>query len=348
VIPEALGHQPRCGGCSKTAVLRRSAGGHYRESRARVTLELRAYLQSKLAVTMVFLQPRDSMVNSMTAFARAQSTHSGLQLIWELKSVNHRFLETQFRLPEQLRALEHRLRDTLRKHLKRGKVDCSLRLERLAGENTMELNRPLLVQLLGVLEQIKRDAPEIGPPSTMDLLRWPGVIGDNTSLDDEQTMEAVEDLFEEALSQLLEHRQREGAQLSQTVTARLDEIDTVVKQVKSLTASIAHEIQGKLSQRLEDLVTQVDNARLEQEIALLAQRADVAEELDRLAIHVEEARSILRGPGPHGRRLDFLTQELNREANTLGAKSVLPATSQKSVDLKVAIEQIREQVQNIE
>jgi uncharacterized protein (TIGR00255 family) len=182
----------------------------------------------------------------------------------------------------------------------------------------------------------------------MELLRWPGIIGDNTSTDDARTMEAVEDLFEEALSQLLEHRQREGAQLSLSVAARLDEIDNAVRQVKSLTTSIAHQIQGKLAARLQDLQVQVDNTRLEQEVALLAQRADVAEELDRLAIHVEEARSILRGPGPHGRRLDFLTQELNREANTLGAKSVLPATSQKSVDLKVAIEQIREQVQNIE
>lgn len=288
------------------------------------------------------------MVNSMTAFARAQSSHSGLQLIWELKSVNHRFLETQFRLPEQLRGLESGLRDTARKHLKRGKVDCSLRLERAAGINSLELNRPVLLQVLGVIEQLKRDAPEIGAPSAMDLLRWPGVIGDNSSLEDEGTTDAVEDLFEEALSALLEHRAREGAALAATVTERLDEIDNVVRQVKSLTASISHELQTRLHHRLADLLAQVDTSRLEQEVALLAQRSDVAEELDRLSIHVEEARSILRGPGPHGRRLDFLTQELNREANTLGAKSVMPATSQKSVDLKVAIEQIREQVQNIE
>jgi uncharacterized protein (TIGR00255 family) len=288
------------------------------------------------------------MVNSMTAFARAQSNLSGLHLTWELKSVNHRFLETQFRLPEPLRSLEHGLRDTLRKHLKRGKVDCSLRLDRQNTDSAVELNRPLLLQILGVLEQIKRDAPEAGAPSTMDLLRWPGVIGEQTPLEDDSSSEAVEDLFEEALTMLIDHRNREGAQLSLAVTSRLDEIDSVVAQVKSLTASIGHEVQTKLQARLKDLTLQVDQTRLEQEIALLAQRADVAEELDRLSIHVEEARSILRGPGPHGRRLDFLTQELNREANTLGAKSVLPATSQKSVDLKVIIEQIREQVQNIE
>ena len=288
------------------------------------------------------------MVNSMTAFARTQSDCAGLQLTWELKSVNHRYLETQFRLPEQVRSLEHSLRETLRKHLKRGKVDCTLRLDRQDGEQSVELNRPLLLQVIGVLEQIKRDVPEAHPPSTMDLLRWPGVIGEDASVDPDATGEAAEDLFEAALTMLIEHRQREGGQLAATVTSRLDEIDRVVAAVKSLTASIGHEIQNKLQQRLKDLTVQVDNGRLEQEIALLAQRADVAEELDRLSIHVEEARSILRGPGPHGRRLDFLTQELNREANTLGAKSVLPATSQKSVDLKVVIEQIREQVQNIE
>lgn len=288
------------------------------------------------------------MVRSMTAFARAQSHVLGLEVTWELKSVNHRFLEAQFRLPDQIRMLEHAFRETLRKHLKRGKVDCSLRIEKPSGNSSVELNRALLVQLLGVLEQIKRDAPELGPPTTMDLLRWPGVIGEEVSVDQEGLIDAVEDLFEEALSGLIAHREREGAQLAQAITDRLDEIDAVVRAVKSLTASLAHEIQTKLRNRIADLAVQVDPARLEQEVALLAQRADVAEELDRLSIHVEEARSIVRGPGPHGRRLDFLTQELNREANTLGAKSAQPATSQKAVDLKVVIEQIREQVQNVE
>ena len=288
------------------------------------------------------------MVNSMTAFARAQTGLDALLLTWELKSVNHRFLEMQFRLPEQLRSLEHVFRDTLRKHLKRGKIDAALRVEHQAGESGVELNRPLLLQTLGVLEQIKRDAPEIGAPNSMDLLRWPGIIGDPVRGDDKQLPTAVQDLFEEALSDLIAHRSREGEQLGLTVTGRLDEIDRVVALVKNRTVSVAHEIQTRLQQRVKDLVGHIDEARLEQEIALLAQRADVAEELDRLSIHVEEARTTLRGPGPHGRRLDFLTQELNREANTLGAKSVLAETSQKSVDLKVVIEQIREQVQNIE
>jgi uncharacterized protein (TIGR00255 family) len=288
------------------------------------------------------------MIHSMTAFARAHAGLDNLSVTWELRSVNHRYLDINFRLPEQLRSLEHGLRETLRKHLKRGKIDCALRLERLDNENSIELNRPLLLQVLAVLEQIRRDAPEIGAPNPMDLLRWPGMIGDSASASEETLGPQICDLFEEALTELIAHRQREGEQLASLINVRLDDIEGVVTEVKALTASISHEIQQKLSQRLRELPTLVDEARLEQEVALLAQRADVAEELDRLSIHVEEARTNLRGPGPHGRRLDFLTQELNREANTLGAKSAMAQTSQKSVDLKVIIEQIREQVQNIE
>jgi uncharacterized protein (TIGR00255 family) len=288
------------------------------------------------------------MVNSMTAFARTQAHSGGFVLTWEIRSVNHRFLEMQFRMPEALRSVEYPLRDTLRKHLKRGKLDCSLRMERQQTESTIELNRPLLLQVLAMVEQVRRDAPEIGSPNPMDLLRWPGVIGDDAEFDDDALTAAVTDLFEEALSELMAYRQREGTQLAETITSRLEEIDQVVADVKGRTASIGHQIQARLQARLEDLKVQVDPDRLEQEVALLAQRADVAEELDRLGIHVEEARSILRKPGPHGRRLDFLTQELNREANTLGAKATMVENSQRSVDLKVIIEQIREQVQNIE
>ncbi len=288
------------------------------------------------------------MVNSMTAFARSQAHGGGFVLTWEIRSVNHRFLEMQFRMPEALRAAEYPLRETLRKHLKRGKLDCSLRMEPQQTETTIELNRPLLLQVLAMVEQVRRDAPEIGSPNPMDLLRWPGVIGDDAQFDDEALTATVTDLFEEALSELMAYRQREGTQLAETIASRLDEIDKVVADVKGRTASIGHQIQARLQARLDDLSVQVDADRLEQEVALLAQRADVAEELDRLGIHVEEARSILRKPGPHGRRLDFLTQELNREANTLGAKATLVENSQRSVDLKVIIEQIREQVQNIE
>ncbi|MEM1230298.1 MAG: YicC/YloC family endoribonuclease [Pseudomonadota bacterium] len=288
------------------------------------------------------------MAHSMTAFARRQASVRGRTLTWELRSVNHRFLEGQIRLPDALRQMEHPLREVLRKHLQRGKVDCTLRIEMTNVAAEVALNRPLLLNLLAVLEQVRRDAPEIGPPNPIELLRWPGIIGDQSEVEQEFLGSTVTDLFEETLTELIAYRAREGEALAGTIAERLDEIERIVDEVTGLTASLAGQLKERLLGRLEDLKVTVDASRLEQEIALLAQRADVAEELDRLRIHVEEARTSLRGPGPHGRRLDFLTQELNREANTLASKSVLAETSQRAVDLKVVVEQIREQVQNVE
>jgi uncharacterized protein (TIGR00255 family) len=284
----------------------------------------------------------------MTAFARGQAHLDDLVLNWELRSVNHRFLEIQFRLPEALRGLEQGLRDTVRQHLKRGKVDCTLRVDRPGPMGSVQLNRPVLLQLLAVLEQMRRDVPELAPPNPVDLLRWPGLLGQEPALDEAALEEPVVDLFEAALTELIAHRQREGAQLRETIEQRLEEMDRLLDQIKRHTATIASEVQARLMQRINDLRTSLEPERLEQEVALLAQRADVAEELDRLRIHIEEARTNLRSPGPHGRRLDFLTQELNREANTLGSKSIMGQISQRAVDLKVIIEQIREQVQNVE
>ncbi len=288
------------------------------------------------------------MAQSMTAFARSQTSVRGRTITWEMRSVNHRFLEPQIRLPDALRSLEHPLREILRSHLKRGKVDATLRIEMQNVGAEVALNRPLLLNLLAVLEQVRRDAPDIGPPNPIELLRWPGIIGDQSEVEQEFLGTSVTDLFEETLTQLIDSRAREGAALDKAIGERLDDIEKIVLEVKTLTETLAPQIKQKLQQRLDELTANVDFQRLEQEIALLAQRADVAEELDRLAIHVEEARSSLRGPGPHGRRLDFLTQELNREANTLASKSVLAETSQRAVDLKVFVEQIREQVQNVE
>ena len=287
------------------------------------------------------------MKYSMTAFATAAMDAHGRHLVWELKSVNHRFLETNFRIPEAIRGIEHPLRELARSHLKRGKLDCTLKLEKLAGNGGISINREVLLQLMAGLEQVRRDAPEIGGVSPMELLRWPGVM-DDTPTDEAELKNSASELFEQALTDLIAYRSREGEALQSTINARMDDIDQIVQTLKPLTAGLAEQQKQRLQQRLEELTANVDPARLEQEVALLAQKVDVAEELDRLAIHIEEARSHVNGPGPHGRRLDFLTQELNREANTLGAKSVLPETSQKAVDLKVIIEQIREQVQNIE
>ena len=287
------------------------------------------------------------MMHSMTAFARATEDMADQRLVWELKSVNHRYLEAQFRLPDPLRGLEGPLRDLARKHLKRGKLDCTLRIDRVAGSNTITLNRDILLQVLAAVEQVKRDAPDIGSISPMELIRWPGVL-DDIPADDERILDAATQLFESALADLLASRQREGQRLKTIIGERLDSIDAIVTELKPLVRRLAAQQKQKLTQRLAELEITLDAGRLEQEVALLAQRADVAEELDRLDIHVEEARRHINGQGPHGRRLDFLTQELNREANTLGAKSVLAETSQRAVDLKVVIEQIREQVQNIE
>ena len=292
--------------------------------------------------------PTPSPVQSMTAFARGQAAVKGRLLLWELRSVNHRFLEPQLRLPDAMRQLELPLRDILRKNIKRGKIDCTLRIEVQEVGAGVTLNRPLLLNLLSVLEQVRRDAPDIGAPNPIELLRWPGIIGDQSEVEQEFLGSTVTDLFEQTLTDLLSHRNREGDALFDTIAGRLDDIERLVQECQHYTRDLAELTKRKLKQRLADLGANTEGGRIDQEVALLASRADVAEELDRLGIHIEEARSSLRGPGPHGRRLDFLTQELNREANTLASKSILAETSQRAVELKVIIEQIREQVQNIE
>lgn len=286
-------------------------------------------------------------MQSMTAFARTQGDYARFHLVWELRSVNHRYLETQFRLPEAFRNLEQGLRDTARVHLKRGKLDATLRYDRAVREGAFEINRPLLLQLLASLEQIRRDAPDIGVVSPLDLMRWPGVLQD-ANAEDEAMLARATELFEQALVELLQNRTREGTALRTVISDRLDAIDRHIGVLRGLSQTASRDHLDRLRNRIAELAIEVDNQRLEQEIALLAQKGDVAEELDRLTIHVEEFRSALKSNGPQGRRLDFLTQEMNRETNTLGSKSAQPEVSLRVVDLKVIIEQIREQVQNIE
>lgn len=293
------------------------------------------------------LWDRIATMQSMTAFARAQGDHARFHLVWELRTVNHRYLETQFRLPDAFRALEQSLRDTARTHLKRGKFDAVLRYDRALREGAFDINRSLLLQLLASLEQVRRDAPEIGAVSPLELMKWPGVLMD-AHAEDEALLQQANELFEAALGELLQHRQREGSAIRSTIVERLDAIDAHLDALRPLTAQANQDLLVKLRQRVAELGVDIDPLRLEQEAALLAQRGDVAEELDRLGIHVEEFRSAMRAGGPHGRRLDFLTQEMNRETNTLGAKSANAEISQRVVDLKVIVEQIREQVQNVE
>jgi uncharacterized protein (TIGR00255 family) len=287
------------------------------------------------------------MIRSMTAFARVEVPLDSGSLQWEIRSVNHRYLEVQFRLPDAFRELEFPLRDLARSKLKRGKVDGTLRIAATATAAHLEINRPILLHLLATLEQLRRDAPEAAHPDPLELLRWPGVLVESVH-DAEAAKAAVVKGFQRALDALDAHRTREGEMLAGLIGSKLVEIAQIVVDLRRIVAGLANTHRSRLRARIEELSVAVDPDRLEQELAILMQRADVTEELDRLDIHITEARKNLAQPGPHGRHLDFLLQELNREANTLASKSMLAETAQRAVDLKVIIEQIREQAQNIE
>ncbi len=287
------------------------------------------------------------MPNSMTAFARASSQLPGRALTWELRSVNHRFLEVHFRLPEALRGLEAPLREQLRTRLARGKLDATLSLTETTEDDTIALDQHRLDAYLKVCAQIAARLDNRAPLSPLELLRMPGVMR-ATAPDPDALTEGAQALFATALTALEETRSREGEILAGLIEERLARLDTEIAGVRAVLPELLAQQRRKLRERLEELTAKLDDDRLEQELAYLAQRADIDEELDRLATHSAEFRRVLAGPGPLGRRLDFLAQELNREANTLGAKSLSVATTQAAVEMKVLIEQIREQVQNLE
>ena len=285
----------------------------------------------------------DAMVASMTAFGRA-----GCALVsWEIRSVNHRYMELGFRLPDRLRGLERRLRESARRRIRRGKVDATCSLA--TSELTPQVNVKTVEHLLAAVDAIRGQAASesVGPVNPLDLMRFPGVLADSDGDIDTLKAAAIES-FGAALDDLLEHRASEGANLAALLGERLAEVERIVAAVRSLIAGRGDYLRDRLLDRVQALTTSMDEGRLEQEVALLVQKADVAEELDRLEIHVGEARTSLAGDEPCGRRLDFLMQELGREANTLAAKSALPDAARLAVDLKVVIEQMREQVQNVE
>ena len=284
------------------------------------------------------------MISSMTAFGRFESP----TLSWEVRSVNHRFLEVSFRLPEGLRTLEPSLRDVARRALGRGKVDATLRLAEGEVGLSVNINRPNMLRLLATLEQVRRDAPEIGHPDPLELLRWPGVLDTGPTAAAGALEGDVRAGFEAAVAELVADRRREGEGIGSILHAKLQDVEAIVEEIRTLTAAQATLIRDRLRGRIAELVEQVDQGRFEQEVALLAQKADVAEELDRLLLHVEGCRNSLAAEGRQGRRLDFLMQELNREANTVAAKAVPPECVERAVDLKVVIDQMREQVQNVE
>lgn len=288
------------------------------------------------------------MPNSMTGFARTDGQASWGDVSCEIRSVNHRYLEPSIRLPESLRSLEPIVREQLRKQLQRGKVDVSFHvsLNKDAPE-AMSINTDVLKTLLSAAEQIKQLHNDTAPIDALRLLQFPGVIQQAT-IDADLIQALAKSLLEQALESLLKHRAREGQELQNLIDARLNEISVLVVQVRKKMPAILAAQKDKLKLRLDELKTELDANRLEQEMTILANKADVAEELDRLDTHLIEVRHILGQQGAIGRRLDFMMQELNREANTLSSKSLTSDTTQIAVSLKVLIEQMREQIQNIE
>lgn len=289
------------------------------------------------------------MPRSMTGFARREAKLSWGTLVWEIRSVNHRYLEPSFRLPEDFREIEPHLRDAMRKALQRGKVEASLSVQwEQEGESELGVNLAKVAQLTKAAQQINGLLGEVAAPvNALEILRWPGVI-QKQELDREEMHTEALKLFASALDGLIEHRSREGAELEQLIVNRLDSVSAQVVKVRARMPEILAAQREKLQVKLAALQVELDPERLEQEVVLLAQKADVDEELDRLDTHVIEVKRSLKQTDSLGRRLDFLMQELNREANTLSSKSIVSDTTQAAVELKVLIEQMREQIQNIE
>ena len=288
-------------------------------------------------------------IQSMTGFARRESAQSAGALCCEVRSVNHRYLEIQLRLPDELRSIETAARERLRERLGRGKVDCSLRFSPATDHSReLALDESRLEQLVQACRRVEAHAGSaLAVPSAVDLLRWPGVLAQDAPDIETLGARAIE-LLEGTLQELAAMRSREGARLADAIEQRLAGIESHCADVRARLPGCLAEQHARLRERVADLLSQLPTERLDQELALLAARADVAEELDRIAAHVVETRRSLRAGGACGRRLDFLMQEFNREANTLSSKSQATETTLAAVEMKVLIEQMREQVQNIE
>jgi uncharacterized protein (TIGR00255 family) len=287
------------------------------------------------------------MIRSMTGFARRERQFPWGQLAWELKTVNHRFLELGCRLPEEFRAAESDFRAAVAAAVKRGKVECALHFRPTVTAAALEVDGELLASLTSRAQQIAAQAGAAARIDVLDLLRWPGVIRDGTR-DAAPMIAAAQALLAEALSDLGRSRDSEGGRLRDALEQRCAGLIEFSQRVTDRLPEIRTRMRTKLLDRIAQLVADVDQGRIEQELAILAQRLDVDEEIDRLRGHVTEVRKTFEGQEPAGRRLDFLMQELNREANTLSSKSQDIETTRAGVDMKVLIEQMREQVQNIE
>jgi len=289
------------------------------------------------------------MIRSMTGFARRERQGPWGTLTCEIRAVNHRYLELSLRMPEDLRALENDARQALTAALRRGKVDAGLYLRGTTAQTaSIEINRPLVEQLARTATDVAGLAGgSLAAVSPLELLRWPGVIRE-TEKDLQPVLATALDLVRETAQELNDSRAREGARIREMLVSRCGQLQQSVAQLRARLPDIAARIRARVAERVAQLGAQVDPARLEQELVLLAYKMDFDEELDRLGSHVTETLQVLDAKEPAGRRLDFLMQELNREANTLSSKSQDADTTRTAVDMKVLIEQMREQVQNVE
>ena len=288
------------------------------------------------------------MISSMTAFVQHESQSEQSRLLWEIRSVNHRYLEISMRLPEELRSAEMIFRETIKASLNRGRIDAVLRYQSAeSSANSPELNLDTINQLMAWSRTVQSTVPVAGELSIADILKWPGVLT-SEQIDEDQLSVTAKAALADALSALVSQRQREGRQLAGVINAKLAAARDIVIGVQSRGPELEQYARQRLNERVSEFAEQLEPGRFEQELVLLLAKSDVTEEIDRLQLHLTEVGNILNGSGPVGRRLDFLMQELNREANTLGSKSNHPETTTAAVDLKVLIEQMREQIQNIE
>lgn len=288
------------------------------------------------------------MLHSMTGFAR-QSAETGIgTLTWELRAVNHRYLDVQFRMPDELRPREQAFKRQIGEVLRRGKVECSLSFRRaIDQQNEMQLDQEVVELISTRTAEIRVLLPEAAAVNPLDVLRWPGVIKE-AGVESEPLAAEAGKLLQAALADMAAMRASEGGRIAEMIESRCADIAGIAATVRKRMPEVLEAARGKQKERIEKLDVEADPARLEIELALLASKLDVDEELDRLDSHIVEIRDALQSDDAVGRRLDFLMQELNREANTLGSKSADAQTTRAAVDLKVLIEQMREQIQNVE
>ena len=289
------------------------------------------------------------MTRSMTAFDRSELQDENGRFVLELRSVNSRYLDLNLRLPEDLRSAETKIRETISKYLSRGKVDCSMKFEAAVSASSIKIDEALAAAVIDGCKKVNAISGANRDVDPLQILKWPGVLmAEDKDLD--KLTAAVVTLLEKSLKNLIEAREREGESLEKIIRARMEGIAEIVAGVKVRVPDVIKAVREKVVNRINDLKIDLEenNPRLEQELVLQAQKLDVDEELDRIETHLKEIDLVLKKSEPIGRKLDFLMQELNREANTLGSKSADSETTKASVDMKVLIEQMREQIQNIE